>query len=167
MGFEVVDMLARRHGIKVQSGKHRALVGRVMINGEAVVLVKPLTFMTLSGPSVGPLMRDFALTPSQVLVIADDLDLAVGRLRLRLKGSPGGHNGHKSIVASLRTQEYPRLKIGIGRPKDSTIDHVLDSFNREERDIIRIAIEKAATAVERVVELGVERALSAVNEPND
>lgn len=163
VGFEVIDRLAKQHGIKMGSGRHRAMIGRGSIGGIPVVLVKPLTYMNLSGQSVGPLVRQFGLKPDRILVVADDLDLNVGRVRLKPKGSAGGHNGHKSIIAALRSQEYPRLKIGIGSP-GNTIDHVLSPFERDERPVIDEAIAKAMKGCEAVVERGLERGMNVVNE---
>jgi len=164
VGFDVVDLLAERSRTKLDKSKHRAKYGVGTVAGEPVGLVKPLTYMNLSGQAVAPLMREWGLKPDHVLVIADDLDLDVGRVRLKPKGSAGGHNGHKSLIQSLGTMEYPRLKIGIGsvgRPQ--TIDHVLGPFHPDERDAIAIAIQRAADAVEAIVSTGLEAALSRVN----
>lgn len=170
VGFQVVDTLALHHRIRFERGRNKALVGQGRIHGAWVVLVKPLTYMNLSGQSVAPLARSLGVRPDRILVISDDLDLAVGRVRLKPKGSPGGHNGHKSIAASLQTTEYPRLKIGIGRPSDETIDHVLEPFTKDEQILIRIAIDRCVEGCEKLVDVGLERAQSFVNEssmPNE
>lgn len=152
VGFAVIDLLAEQLGIKVSRGKNKALVGAGPIGGVSIALVKPMTYMNLSGQSVAPLMRSYGLKPDRVLVVADDLDLTLGKLRLRAKGSAGGHNGHKSLIASLQTQEYPRIKIGIGSvDKAQTIDHVLGTFSREERDLADSAVRASAGVVEAVV----------------
>lgn len=164
VGFEVIDLLAARHHIKVQRSKHQALYGFGAIEGVPVVLVKPLTYMNLSGNALAAMARSVGVAPSHILVVADDLDLPVGRIRLKPKGSAGGHGGHKSIIERLGTSEYPRVKIGIGRTdKSETIDHVLGSFSPEERQDINEAIQRAAHAVEVVLQVGVERAMSRVN----
>lgn len=161
VGFEVIDSLASRNGIKLDRGRHRALTGSGSISGVPVLLVKPLTFMNLSGQSVAPLMRSANLKPERVLVIADDLDLPVGKVKMRLKGSAGGHNGHKSLIAALHSQEYPRIKIGIGKvSRLETIDHVLSRFDEDERDLIDAAIELAVESAERVVSQNVEAGLN-------
>lgn len=152
VGFAVVDLLAERHSIKMARGRQRALVGTGSIDGHSVALVKPLTFMNLSGQAVAPLARTFGVKPSRILVVADDLDLPLGKLRLRSKGSSGGHNGHKSIMASLQTDDYPRIKIGIDSvDRHATIEHVLSTFGREERECAEGAILAAAEVCEAVL----------------
>lgn len=167
VGFEVIDRLAERHKIKIGRAKHRALTGLGMLADTQVLLAKPLTYMNLSGQSVGPLARDNQLKPENVFVVADDLDLPVGKLRIKLGGSAGGHNGHKSIIAGLRSQDYPRLKIGIGKAaKDGTIDHVLGSFDGDERDVIEAAIRTAVKTCEALATGGIQSALRVVEEYN-
>ncbi|CAN5444411.1 aminoacyl-tRNA hydrolase [soil metagenome] len=163
VGFDVIDRLAKRHKIKLDKSKHRSRYGIGTLQGHSVILVKPLTFMNLSGQAIAPLAKQYGLKPEQILVVADDLDLEVGRIRLKPKGSAGGHNGHKSLIHSLGTSEYPRLKIGIGGGGDQTIDHVLGSFDREEIDVIRMALEKSADGVEYVVLDGLEVGMNRVN----
>ena len=152
VGFMTVELLADRHKIKMNRGRNRALVGTGAIDGHAVALVKPTTYMNLSGQAVGPLARTLNVKPDHILVIADDLDLPVGKLRLRAKGSSGGHNGHKSLAEYLHTSEYPRIKIGIDSvAKVFTKDHVLSTFEPEERECIKLAIRASADLVEHVV----------------
>lgn len=167
VGFDAIDLLADRHRIRINRGKHRGLVGIGTIAGHAVVLVKPTTYMNLSGRAVAPLAREYGLKPERVFVIADDKDLDCGRLRLKLKGSAGGHNGHKSLIESLGTQEYPRIKIGIGSGRrGEAIDHVLGNFNREERIEVDRAIEATADAVEALAKDGLQAALKVVEDFN-
>lgn len=147
VGFEAIDRLVKEYGKKLNQSKFNALFTLVEIDGVPVALAKPLTFMNLSGQAVAPLMKSFGLSPANVLVLADDLDLPVGKLRLRASGSSGGNNGHKSLVQHLKTEAYPRIKIGIGRPSEGAIDYVLGKFNPEER----VDIERALTLVERLV----------------
>jgi peptidyl-tRNA hydrolase, PTH1 family len=163
VGFEVIDLLAARHKLKLDGAKHQARIGTGEIRGTPVLLAKPLTYMNLSGRAVAALAREHGLKPERVLVIADDLDMAVGRTRLKTKGSAGGHNGHKSIIHSLGTQDYPRLKIGIGSEKGQTIDHVLGRFKPEERVDIDQAVARAADGVEEVLAAGLEPAMNVVN----
>lgn len=152
VGFEVIDDLAERHRLKLDRSKHRARIAIGHIAGVAVCLVKPLTYMNLSGQAVAPLARDYGIKPDHVLVVADDLDLPVGKLRFRDGGSAGGHNGHKSLIQHLRTQEYPRIKIGIGQgDRGGAIDHVLSGFAPGERSEITEAIGQAAACVEAVL----------------
>lgn len=163
VGFEVIDELAQRNGIKVSKSKNKALYGHGAIAGRGVLLVKPLTFMNLSGQAVAAFARQHGIKPERILVVADDMDLAVGRVRLKPKGSAGGHNGHKSIIQSLGSSDYPRMKIGIGAPKTEGIEHVLSKFHPDEIDAIRDAVQRATKGCEVAVELGIERAMNAVN----
>lgn len=167
VGFDVVDRLSERNRIKLGKARHRAISGLGLISETPVLLVKPLTYMNLSGQSVAPLARDHQLKPTQIFVVADDLDLPVGKLRIKLSGSAGGHNGHKSLIQSLHTQDYPRLKIGIGKAsKSATIDHVLGSFGREERDLIEEALKASVEACEELARSGMQAALRVIEEHN-
>jgi PTH1 family peptidyl-tRNA hydrolase len=164
VGFEVIDLLSERHKIKLDRAKHNARIGQGLIGGHSVLLVKPMTYMNLSGRSVAPLAREHGIKPERILVVADDLDLRLARTRLKPAGSAGGHNGHKSLIASLGTTEYPRLKIGIGAAADSTtIDHVLGSFTPDERSAINLAIRRAADGIEAVVGENLEAGMNLVN----
>ena len=165
VGFEVIDLLADRHRIKLDKSKHQARYGIGMIGETAVALIRPLTYMNLSGRAVVPFAREFGIKPDRILVITDDLDLQIGRVRLKPKGSAGGHNGHKSLIASLETTEYPRIKIGIGSvDRSKTVDHVLGSFNGEERPVIQAALATAADGAEICVQDGLDPAMNRVNE---
>jgi PTH1 family peptidyl-tRNA hydrolase len=164
VGFEVIDLLAERHRIKLDRAKHNARIGQGIIGDVSVLLVKPMTYMNLSGRAVAPLARENGIKPEHVLVIADDLDLRLGRTRLKPGGSAGGHNGHKSLIASLGTSEYPRLKIGIGAAEGSTtIDHVLGSFTPDERNAVDLATRRAADGVEAIVKESLEAGMNLVN----
>lgn len=161
LGFEVIDALASRAKVKLTTRQHRAVFGNALVGGESVLLVKPMTFMNLSGQAVAPLARAKGIKPERVLVLADELDLALGQLRLRAKGSAGGHNGHRSLIASLGTQEYPRIKLGVGKTdRSQTVDFVLGRFDPEERVLANEAVERACQIVELVVSAGLDRALS-------
>jgi len=165
VGFEVIDLLSERHRIKLDKSKHKARYGIGMIGDTAVALIRPLTYMNLSGRAVLPFAREFGIKPDRILVITDDLDLQIGRVRLKPKGSAGGHNGHKSLIASLETTEYPRIKIGIGSvDRSKTVDHVLGSFNGEERPVIQAALATAADGAEICVQDGLDPAMNRVNE---
>lgn len=162
IGFDVVETLAKKHKVALKTHKHQAQYGTGTVADTPVVLVKPLTFMNLSGQAVGALARHYRLRPEQILVIADDLDMETGRVRLRSKGSSGGHNGHKSIIQSLGTEDYPRLKIGIG--KDSNVTgHVLNRFKPDERASVTDAIEKCVTACELWLSEGIDLAMNRIN----
>lgn len=164
VGFESIEKLAKAHGVKLDKSKHRAKFGVGRISGVGVVLVKPMTYMNLSGLAIKPLMDDFKIEPNRLLVIADETDLPLGRLRLRETGGAGGHNGHKSVIGALKTQDYARLRLGIGRvAKDDTIDHVLGRFEDDEAPEARAMIELSVQAVEKVVTEGLERAMNLYN----
>ena len=163
VGFEVVERFGADHRIRINTAKHRSQYGIGVVNAGAVLLVKPLTYMNLSGQAVAPLAKQFGVKPERILVISDDLDMAVGRVRLKPKGSPGGHNGHRSLVTSLGTQEYPRLKIGIGRSTDEAIDHVLSPIKPQERDAIESAYDRCIRTIEELLSNGLEPAMNVAN----
>jgi len=147
-GFMAIDKISDKWGIPVQQAKFRALVGEGRIDGAKVLLVKPQTYMNLSGESVGEILRFYKLTPEDILVIYDELDLPLGQLRLREKGSAGGHNGIKSLIQHLGTQEFKRIRIGISRPPQgmSVSDYVLGTFSAAERAQIEETVSLAAEA---------------------
>ena len=139
IGFDTVDVIADRYGISIREKKYKALVGTGVIEGTKVLLAKPQTYMNLSGESVAEIVNFYKLDPeSEMLVIFDDISLAPGNLRVRKKGSAGGHNGIKSIIAYLQTQNFMRIKIGVGeKPKGWDLaDYVLGHFSKEEREIM-------------------------------
>lgn len=148
VGFMAIDKISEKWGIPVQQAKFRALVGEGRIDSQKVLLVKPQTYMNLSGESVAEILHFYKLSAEDILVIYDDLDLPLGQLRLREKGSAGGHNGIKSIIQHLSTQEFKRIKIGIDRPLPgrSVSDYVLQPFAASDRDSIQRAVELAAEA---------------------
>lgn len=150
VGFVVIDELSRRLNIPVTTSRFKGYYGETVINGKKVILLKPQTYMNLSGESVRELLDWYKADPSEILIIYDDLDLPVGQLRLRLKGSAGGHNGVKSIILHTNTDEIKRIKIGINRPPAgwSVADYVLSKFAAHEiEDMVKV-IHRAADAVE-------------------
>ncbi|WP_230504220.1 aminoacyl-tRNA hydrolase [Sutcliffiella rhizosphaerae] len=150
IGFMVIDELADKWSIPLTQSKFKGIFGQGMVNGEKVLLVKPLTYMNLSGECVRPLLDFYKLDVEDLVVIYDDLDLPAGKLRLRQKGSAGGHNGIKSLIQHLQTQNFNRIRMGIDRPKNgpSISDYVLGKFHTEERPAIDDSIKKAADACE-------------------
>lgn len=130
IGFMVVDKWAKNEGVTFNKTKHQALFAELFINGEKIILVKPQTYMNLSGQAVKPLMDYFDCDIEDVVVVYDDMDLPIGKIRLRQKGSAGGHNGIKSLISSLGTQDFQRIRVGVGRPLEfeTVIDHVLSKF---------------------------------------
>ncbi|WP_152446352.1 aminoacyl-tRNA hydrolase [Bacillus sp. THAF10] len=150
IGFMVIDELAEKWNISLSQSKFKGLYGQGIVQGEKVLLVKPLTYMNLSGECVRPLLDFYKLDVEDLVVIYDDLDLPAGKLRLRQKGSAGGHNGIKSLIQHLQTQEFNRIRMGIDRPKNgpSISDYVLGKFHTEERPAIDDSIKKATEACE-------------------
>lgn len=165
LGFWVIDLLAQRWQVSMSKRKFQAALGEGIFQGEKVLLVKPQTFMNRSGESVGPLMRFFDLPLSDLLVIYDDMALAPGVLRMRAKGSAGGHNGMKSLISHLGSDEFPRLRMGIGmpRPEMDSADYVLQVVSGEEHKILQRACVLAADAVELWLTDGVERVMNLYN----
>lgn len=164
IGFMVLDRLAADHGNPPWREERKALVARLSIDGTALLLAKPQTFMNLSGQAVRALAAWHHLAPSAILVVSDDLDLPFGRLRLRPGGSPGGHNGLRSIIADLGTQEFLRLRIGIGRPtQGDPVDYVLAPFSPDEaRDLDHLCRE-AADQIVYLARHGIRAAMNAFN----
>ena len=165
VGFEVIDILADRIGIHVDEKKHKGLCGRGGLEGQKVVLVKPQTFMNLSGESVRAVADFYKVAADEIIVVYDDISLEPGRLRVRGKGSAGGHNGIKNIIAHLGTQEFPRVKVGIGeKPKGMDLaDYVLSHFGRGEWEQMEEAFKEAADAVAVMISQGTEAAMNRFN----
>lgn len=166
VGFAVIDLLERRHRGRLKSGKERALVDEVRIGEKRVALAKPTTFMNLSGESVSPLVRRFGIEDQTALVIVhDELDLATGTVRVKIGGGLAGHNGLRSIKAHLHDNSFVRVRIGVGKPpsKEHGADHVLKRVGKNDRELLDIAIEIAADAVELIVSDGADAAMNRVN----
>ncbi|HYN86476.1 MAG TPA: aminoacyl-tRNA hydrolase [Pyrinomonadaceae bacterium] len=167
LGFMLVDRLAREAGREVRREECRALVGRAEIEGRAVELVKPQTYMNLSGEAVACLMRKRpGLTPGRdLVVISDDIAIPFGTLRLRPSGSSGGQKGLKSVIAALGTDEFPRLRIGIRpeHPVSDTSRFVLENFPKGQRDEVEKVLERAAEALRAIIRDGIDRAMSQFN----
>lgn len=150
IGFEVVDALSERLNIPLNQSKFQGVYGVGHFQGEKVFLLKPLTYMNLSGESIRPMMDYFQINDDELVVIYDDLDLPVGKIRLRQKGSAGGHNGIKSTIAHLGTQEFNRIRVGIDRPPSGmkVPDYVLGRFSKEEQELMNEVIPKCVAACE-------------------
>ena len=165
-GFDVIDVLAEKYNISVDARKCRAFCGKGVIAGQKVLLVKPQTYMNLSGESVGGIVNYYKIDPeSDLLVIYDDISLDVGQLRICKKGSAGGHNGIKSIIAHLGTTVFPRIKVGVGeKPKNYDLaDYVLGHFSKQERELMEEGYEHASDAVEQIVQGEIEAAMNVFN----
>jgi PTH1 family peptidyl-tRNA hydrolase len=165
IGFDVVDELARRHAAAFGSAPAEAVAARVRGMADEVILVKPLTFMNLSGLAVGDVQRFYKVALADLLIVFDDVALPLGRLRLRPQGSAGGHNGLKSIIGHLGSDAIPRLRVGVGRgdPRRDLASHVLARVPAEEAELLREASALAADAVEVFVASGMEEAMNRFN----
>ncbi len=161
-GFMVLDALADKLGADISERKHKALCGKAVIGGQKVILLKPQTYMNSSGESIRAAADYYKVAPEDILVIYDDISLAPGQLRIRAKGSAGGHNGIKSIIAHLGTQEFPRVKVGIGEKplRMDLADYVLGHFSEGEKRIMADAVKEAADAVCEIVNVGIEQAMN-------
>lgn len=165
VGFMVVDLLAKAAGISIWKEEHNALTATFMTGGEKIMLAKPQTFMNLSGEAVGALARYYKVVPEDIIVIYDDMDLPIGKLRIRAKGSDGGHKGMKSIISHLGTNKFPRVRVGVGRPDKgwTVINHVLAVPRGEEATAFEQGIAAAAEAVRGIWELGLDVAMNRFN----
>ena len=145
VGFTMIDVIGNKFDIDVTTKKHKALVGRGVIDGMRVILAKPQTYMNLSGESIREIVDFYKIEPENIIIIYDDISLDVGQLRIRKKGSAGGHNGVKNIIAHLGTQEFPRIKVGIGNKPEGwdLADYVLSRYSKAEQE----ALEEAADGV--------------------
>jgi len=150
IGFEVIDALSEANGLPLDKLKFNAQFGKGKIEGMDILLVKPLTYMNLSGEALSPIMNFYQVTIEDILVVYDDLDLPIGKIRLREKGSAGGHNGIKSIIQHLGSQDFKRIRVGIGRPsgREKVIDYVLKRFNKEDQPTVDSAVDQSRQACE-------------------
>ncbi|MBQ5583461.1 MAG: aminoacyl-tRNA hydrolase [Ruminiclostridium sp.] len=166
MGFLVIDELAEREKIPVQKLKFKALTNTAVIGDQSVLLMKPTTYMNLSGGAVGEAARFYKIPPERILVISDDVALPQGKLRIRRSGSAGGHNGLKDIIAHLGGDGFPRIKVGVGgkpHPDSDMADWVLGKFTGQDKKVMEEAIKRAADAVETLLKSGVDQAMSRYN----
>ena len=166
VGFDVIDLLAEKYNIAVDTKKHRAYIGKGIIGGQKVILAKPQTYMNLSGESVRSLVEYYKVDPeTELLIIFDDISLDVGQLRIRKKGRAGGHNGIKNIIANLGTSVFQRIKVGVGeKPKGYDLaDYVLGRFSKEERELIKEGFECAAEAVAMITAGEIDQAMNKYN----
>lgn len=164
MGFLAIDEISRRLNVKVNKLKFKALIGETFIGTEKVILVKPQTFMNLSGESLRMIMDFYKAAPEDLMVIYDDIDIPLGTLRMRSQGSAGSHNGMKSIVYQLQYDNFPRLRVGLGGERDvPLINYVLSSISEDEAPILQQSINRAADSVEIWVREGIKKAMDFAN----
>lgn len=165
-GFMAGDAMAKAQGVAINRSRFKALTGTCDIGGETVMLMKPQTFMNLSGEAVAQAVSFYKLAPDHVIVVSDEVALPIGKLRIRTKGSAGGHNGLKNIIALLGTDQFPRIRIGVGaapHPDYDMADWVLSSFKGKDAEDILAAAARAAEAVECYITKGADRAMNLYN----
>lgn len=165
-GFRAIDLLAEKLGCKIDKGKFQGLYGQIVYHQQKLFLLKPLTYMNLSGRSVLQLSAYFSIPPERIIVLFDDISLAPGRLRIRGDGSAGGHNGIKSIISELGSQDFPRVKIGVGaKPvqEQDLADWVLSSFSASEEKLLKDALDRAADAALCIISDGIQAAANRYN----
>lgn len=166
MGFNVINKLSEKHGIEVNKSKFKALYGKGSINNESVVLVKPQTYMNLSGEAVQEFVNFYKVDLENVLVIYDDIDTEPGKIRIRKAGGPGTHNGMKSVVECLGTNGFPRIRVGIGMPKykDDLINYVLGHIPEDEAKLLEEGVQTASEAVDEMLKNGIDIAMNKFNQ---
>ena len=164
-GFMVIDALVDKLNADVSEKKHKGLCGKAVIGGQKCILLKPQTYMNSSGESIRAAADYYKIEPEDIIVIYDDISLAPGQLRVRAKGSAGGHNGIKSIIAHLGTQEFPRVRVGVGeKPSRMDLaDYVLGHFSAEDKKIMTDAVKEAADAACEIIESGIDHAMNEHN----
>ena len=163
VGFDILDLISSAYNISVNRIKFKGVYGEGNIGGEKVVLLKPSTFMNLSGESVREAANFYKINVLNIIILQDDISLEIGRMRIRPKGSAGGHNGLKSIILNLNSDEFVRFKIGVGQPKGELISHVLGKFSKDERLLVDDVNKAAAKAALIVIKQGVAEAMNKFN----
>ena len=166
VGFKTVDLLADRLNINVSKRKFNALIGEGSLNGEKIAIIKPQTYMNLSGESIIQVLKWYKINLSNLLIIYDDIDLEVGTIRIRARGSAGTHNGMRSIVGYIDDEDFPRIRVGIGKPPNpdyELADYVLSRFSQTEEEKIKTAIDNAAEAATVIIQKGISFAMNKFN----
>jgi PTH1 family peptidyl-tRNA hydrolase len=163
IGFKVVDNIAKEYNIEINRQKFKGIYGEGFIDGKKVMLLKPATYMNLSGESVREVVDFYNLENEEVLVIYDDISLETGMLRIREKGSAGGHNGIKSIIAHLGSDVFPRIKVGVGQPTGDLVKHVLGRFSKEEIEVLNQSIDASTKAAKEIIKTDAKTAMNQFN----
>ncbi len=163
VGFQVVERFAKKHNFTSRKMQFNAMIISGAFAEEKVIWARPMTFMNESGRAVGPLLRWLQLELSDLLVVYDEIDLPIGKLRLRPSGGSAGHNGMKSIIQNLGSEDFARLRIGVGRPEGNGIHHVLGEFSRDEQPLVNDALDRAVSAIEVFIQHGLTTAMNLYN----
>lgn len=165
MGFNTINKIAQQYNIEIKKNKFKGLYEIVIIEGQKVILLKPQTYMNSSGDCVKKFIDFYKIQKEEILVIYDDMDIKPGKIKIRKKGSNGGHNGIKSIIQMIGTEEFPRIRIGIGRPKtdEDKINYVIGEIPEEEMPVLKDGVEKAKEAVIYILKNGIDSAMNKLN----
>lgn len=165
MGFDAINEIARRNQISLTKKKFQAIYEVAIIEGKKVILLKPQTYMNLSGDSIREVMQFYHIKPEEILVIYDDIDIEKGIIKIRKKGGPGGHNGMKSVIENIGTTDFPRIRIGIGQPeyKGDMINYVIGPVPEDEKRILAQGVQKAADAIEEFLKNGIDSTMNRFN----
>ena len=166
VGFQVADAVAERHNVPIQRLKFRALTNTITVGEKKVLLMKPVTYMNLSGEAVHEAASFYKVPPERILVVSDEVALAPGKIRVRRSGSAGGHNGLKNIIAHLGTDQFPRIRVGVGQkphPDYDMADWVVGKFQGEDKKAVEEAVKRAADAAECLIQEGVDKAMNRYN----
>ncbi|MGE5628189.1 MAG: aminoacyl-tRNA hydrolase [Solirubrobacterales bacterium] len=163
VGFDTIDIISREYNIPLNREKFKGIYGEGTIADDKVILLKPKTFMNLSGESISEVSNFYKIESENIIVIYDDISLHTGRMRIRPQGSAGGHNGIKSIISCLSTEKFPRIKIGVGHPEYDLIPFVLGRFSKEDRALVEEVMKAAALSVEEIIKNGVPEAMNKYN----
>ena len=161
MGFDTINEIAKRNNVTITKSKFKGLYETAIIQGKKVILLKPQTYMNLSGESIKEICEFYNIEPKDIIVIYDDIDIGKGKIKLRKKGGPGSHNGMKSVVQELGTTEFPRVRVGIGQPefKNDMINYVIGKVPEEEQKVLAEGVKKASEAVEEIIKNGIDNAI--------
>lgn len=165
MGFDVINELSKEYNIPVDKSKFKGLYGSGMIENEKVILLKPQTFMNLSGESVREVIDFYKISPEDIIVVYDDIDISIGNIRIRKSGSAGTHNGMKSVVQHLNTSDFYRIRVGIGRPNEhiDMINYVIGHVSKEEHTVLEQGILKAKDAIVEIIKNDIDKAMNKYN----
>ena len=163
VGFKVIDNISKEYNIEVNRQKFKGICGEGFIANQKVMLLKPSTYMNLSGDSIREAADFYKLSSEEIIVIYDDISLDIGRLRLREKGSAGGHNGIKSIIANLGTDIFPRIKVGVGQPDVDLVKYVLGKFSKDELELLNQSVDAATQATEEIIKSDITQAMNKFN----
>lgn len=163
VGFDIIDLISNKYNIPMNRIKFKGICGEGFVGNEKVMLLKPSTYMNLSGESIGEASKFYKIPKENIIIIYDDISLEVGRLRVRPEGSAGGHNGIKSIIAHLSSEIFPRIKVGVGQPKGNLVSHVLGKFSKEDREKLEKTFTIAIEAAETIISKDVNEAMNKYN----